>query len=171
RPGKSQDDLRVVLPGDRSRPWDGAATELLLYLLGETGYAGRLGRALVEPGLVYAVYATREKLGADGFLMVRTASAPKDTGEVLRRIRSLLEDAARGGFTEAELREARAYLRGKRARAREGSAAAARDALERAPVPGSPAVDGVSLDQLNDTARRLFRGGAPVAIVSGPPVD
>jgi zinc protease len=169
RPGKSQDDVRVVFPGDRSRPSDAATTDLLLYLLGETGYAGRLGHALVLPGLVYSVYATREEQGPIGFLMVRTASAPKDTPEVLRRIRAVLEDAARGAFTEADLQEARAYLRGKRARAREGSAAAARDVLERAADPAAPEPEAVSLDQLNDTARRLFRRGAPVAIVSGPP--
>jgi predicted Zn-dependent peptidase len=169
RPGKSQDEVRVVVPGDRARPADETATALLLYLLGETGYAGRLGRALVDPGLVYSVYATREEEGAPGFLMVRTAAAPRDTPEVLRRIREILETAAAGRFTAAELREAQAYLRGKDARAREGSAAAARDLLEgseRGPR-GDPAA--VSLDQLNDTARRLFRNGAPVAIVAGPP--
>jgi predicted Zn-dependent peptidase len=161
--------VRVVVPGDRARPADETATALLLYLLGETGYAGRLGRALVDPGLVYSVYATREEEGAPGFLMVRTAAAPRDTPEVLRRIREILETAAAGRFTAAELREAQAYLRGKDARAREGSAAAARDLLEgseRGPR-GDPAA--VSLDQLNDTARRLFRNGAPVAIVAGPP--
>jgi zinc protease len=168
RPGKSQDDVRVVVPGDRARPWDRAATDLLLYLLGETGYAGRLGKALVDPGLVYSVYATREEEGAPGFLMVRTAAAPKDTPEVLRRIRSILEDAARGAFTRGELEEAQAYLRGKRARAREGSAATARDLLERGEA-GGPGPGGVSLDQLRDTARRLFRNGAPLAIVAGPP--
>jgi predicted Zn-dependent peptidase len=167
RPGKSQDDVRVVVPGDRSRPADAAATELLLYLLGETGYAGRLGKALVDPGLVYSVYATLEEEGTPGFLMVRTACAPKDTPEVLRRIRAILEDAGRGAFTAAERAEAQAYRRGKRARAREGSAAAARDLLER---PDSRGEEGpVSLDQLNDTARRLFRNGAPLAIVAGPP--
>jgi zinc protease len=168
RPGKSQDDVRIVCPGDRSRPWDGAATELLLYLLGETGYAGRLGHALVDPGLVYSVYATREEEGGPGFLMVRTAAAPKDTEEVVRRVRSLLDDAAQGRFTRAELQEAQAYVRGKRARAREGSAATARDLLERAAASG-PGPESVSLDQLNDTARRLFRNGAPLALVAGPP--
>jgi zinc protease len=169
RPGKSQDDVRVVVPGDRLRPADAAATELLLYLLGETGYAGRLGKALVDPGLVYSVYASREEAGVPGFLMVRTAAAPKDTPEVLGRIRAILEEAARGAFTRAELQEAQAYLRGKRARAREGSVAAARDLLERPEPPGGPAPEAVSLDQLNDTARRLFRHGAPLALVSGPP--
>jgi predicted Zn-dependent peptidase len=159
----------VALPGDRSRPWDPAATELLLYLLGETGYAGRLGHALVDPGLVYSVYVTHERHGPAGFLMMRTASAPKDTPEVLRRIRSTLEDAARGAFTRSELEEAQAYVIGKRARAREGSAAAARALLEREAAAAGPEPAAVSLDQLNDTARRLFRSGAPVAVVSGPP--
>jgi predicted Zn-dependent peptidase len=170
QPGKSQDDLRVVWPGDRSKPWDVAATDLLLYLLGETGYAGRLGDALVDSGLAYSVYATREEVdGLPGFLMVRTASAPKDTPEVLRRIRALLDEASRGTFTAAELAEAQAYVRGKRSRAREGSPAAARDLLERATAvrPMEPAA--VTLDQLNDTARRLFRAGAPVALIAGPP--
>jgi len=87
---------------------------------------------------------------------------------VLRRVRSLLDEAAQGRFTRAELQEAQAYLRGKRARAREGSAATARDLLERATSSG-PGPEAVSLDQLNDTARRLFRSGAPVALVAGPP--
>jgi hypothetical protein len=86
---------------------------------------------------------------------------------VLRRVRALLEEAGRGAFTAAELREAQAYARGKKARAREGSAAAAADAL--APADTGPAPADVTLDQLNDTARRLFRGGAPLALVAGPP--
>jgi predicted Zn-dependent peptidase len=169
QPGKSQDDVRVVVAGERSQPWDRAATQLLLYLLGETGYAGRLGHALVDPGLVYSVYATLEEDGAPGFLMVRTSAAPRDTPEVLRHIRSHLEQAAAGRFTQTELDEAKAYVRGKRARAREGSAAHARDLLELESAAGGALPHAVSLAQLNDTARRLFRRGAPVAIVAGPP--
>ena len=118
---------------------------------------------------MYSVYATREEEGAPGFLMVRTAAAPKDTPEVLRRIRAILDEAARGAFTRGELEEAQAYVRGKRARAREGSAAAARDLLERRRDRGAPRPAAVSLDQLKDTARRLLRNGAPLAIVAGPP--
>jgi predicted Zn-dependent peptidase len=156
----SQNELRVVLPGDRSRPQDRAATAALLYLLGETGYAGRLGKALVEPGLVYSVRASLE----DGWLAIRTAAAAKDTREVLRRIREILEDAVRGAFTEADLAEAKAYLGGKAARGREGALATARTLADE--EAGSP--ERLTLPELNDAARRLFAKGAPLALVGGP---
>src|SRR5262249_49945821 len=142
---------------DVSRPHDRAAMPALLYLLGETHYAGRLGRALVEPGLVYSVDATLE----DDHVLVRTAAAAADTREVLSRIRAILE-AATAGFTEKELAEARDYARGKKARSLEGALVTAATLIGPADEP-SP-----TLDQLNDAARRLFRNGAPTAIVGGP---
>ena len=167
RPDAAQNEIDVVVPGDRSRPHDRAATSLLLYLLGETFYSGRLGRALVEPGLVYSVQATLEEApGLPGYLRVRTAAARENTGEVLRRIRAILEDAARGAFTAAELAEAKAYLRGKAARAGDGALAAAARALDVS--PRGPSFESITLEQLNDTARRLLSRGAPLALVGGP---
>ncbi len=159
-PTAAQNALLVAWPGDRSRPADLVATAALLYLLGETGYAGRLGKALVEPGLVYSVRATLE----GELLVVRTAAASKDTREVLRRTREILEGAGSGAFTEAELAEAKAYLKGKAARGREGALASARTLAEG--EADSP--EGLTLAQLNDTARRLFARGAPLALVGGP---
>jgi predicted Zn-dependent peptidase len=156
----------VVWPGDRSRRWDRTASEALLYLLGETGYAGRLGRALVEPGLVYSVEATLEEAGAPGFLMIRTAAAPEHTPEVLRRIRQVVESAAEGGFRQAELQEALAYRRGKATRSREGALALADTLL--AESSWTHAKEDVDLARLNDTARRLLRNGGPLALVAGP---
>ena len=167
RPDATQSTINVVLPGDRSRPYDRAATSLLLYLLGETYYSGRLGRALVEPGLVYSVRATLEEPpGLPGYLLVRTAAARESTGEVLQRIQTVLEDASHGAFTAKDLLEARAYLRGKAARAGDGALAAATRALE--PAAPGPSPDDITLEQLNDTARRLFARGAPLALVGGP---
>jgi zinc protease len=168
RPGKAQNEIRVAVPGDRSRPWDRAATAVILYLLGETGYAGRLGAALVGPGLVYSVYATLEESGAPGFLAIRTAASPQDTPEVLRRIRAELRRAGEGGFSQAELEEARAYLRGKQARRREGTRALAADLLAARAAPAAAEVEALRLARLNDTARRLFRNGGPLALVAGP---
>ena len=167
RPDAAQNEIDVVVPGDRSRPHDQAATSLLLYLLGETFYSGRLGRALVEPGLVYSVQTTLEEAqGLPGYLRVRTAASRENTAEVLRRIRTILEDAARGAFTAKELAEAKAYLRGKAARAGDGALAAAARALETT-SPG-PTPESITLEQLNDTARRLLARGAPLALVGGP---
>jgi zinc protease len=159
-PGSAQNEILVAWPGDRSKGHDRAATAALLYLLGETYYSGRLGRALVEPGLVYSVNTTLE----NDLLVVRTAVAPRDTAEALRRTRAVLEDVGRGAFGEADLAEARAYLRGKAARGREGALANAAAAAEGPPETA----EGLTLAQLNDTARRLFRNGAPLALVGGP---
>lgn len=168
-PEKSQNEIAVVWAGERSRPWDRPATELLLYLLGETGYAGRLGRALVEPGLAYSVYASLEEPpGVPGFLLIRTAADTADTAEALRRIRAVLEATARGELGEAELREAKAYLRGKRARDGDGSVAAARAAAELASRPEPTTFESITLEQLRDTARRLGARGGPLALVAGP---
>jgi predicted Zn-dependent peptidase len=168
-PGKTQDEIAVVWAGDRTRAWDPPATQLLLYLLGETGYAGRLGRALVEPGLAYSVYATLEEpAGVPGFLMVRTAAATGDSAEALRRIRAVLEGMARGEVEDADLQEAKAYLRGKQARGADGGVAAAGAAADRAEHPARFAFESVTLEQLRDTARRLAARGSPLALVAGP---
>lgn len=165
---QAQDDIAIFWPGDRTKPADADATRALLYLLGETYYAGRLGRALVEPGLVYSVWTTLEEDGSPGFLEVHTAAAPRDTPEVLARIRAILERAASGTFSQAELDEAKAYLRGKAARQRDGSEVEAAALLRRASgVPAGP-VPELDLSELNDAARRLFARGAPLAIVVGP---
>jgi predicted Zn-dependent peptidase len=172
RPAKAQNDILVVWPGERATAVDRAATQALLYLLGETGYAGRLGHALVDPGLAYSVHTTlHEAPGAPGFLAVRTASSRADTGEALRRIRDVVETAARGTFTQAELDEAKTYLRGREALRREGSEDAAATALRDATDPQRFDPQALTLGQLNATARRLFARGAPLALVLGPGLD
>jgi predicted Zn-dependent peptidase len=172
RPDKGQNDILVVWPGDRTNEADRAATKALLYLLGETGYAGRLGEALVGPGLAYSVYTTlHEAPDAPGFLAVRTAASKADTRETLRGIREVLEAAARGTFTRAELDEAKTYLRGRDLLRREGSDEAAAREMEEETEPRRLDPQALTLGQLNDTARRLFARGAPLAIVLGPGLD
>jgi zinc protease len=166
-PAASQDTVMVAWPAPRGRVWDGAAVAALLYLVGETGYAGRLGHALVDPGLVYSVYATREDDGIGGLLRVQTAAAPGDSAEVVKRIRVSLEAVAAGGVSSADLEEAKAYLRGKRARRLQGTASAARALLDAAAEPAEADVERLTLAQLADTARRLFASGGPVAVVAG----
>jgi zinc protease len=167
RPEDAQNTVTVVWPVARRQAWDGAALEALLYLLGETGYAGRLGRALVDPGLVYSVYTTQDGGAEAPFLRVVTAASRADTTEVLRRMRAEIERTAGGGLTDAELSEAKAYLRGKAARARQGTRAAAEAALDEGRRAPAAAVDALTRSQLEDTARRLLSRGAPVAVVAG----
>jgi predicted Zn-dependent peptidase len=163
-PDLLQEELLVAWPGDRSRPSDAAATEALLYLLGETGYAGRLADVLVDPGLVYSVEASLEGEGSSSWLAVRTACDAKDAPLVLSQIRKTLEGVARGTFTEDERQEAAAYLRGKAARQREGSGNVADALLHEAT---SPKAAELTLAALNDTARRLFARGFPIALRAG----
>jgi len=165
-PEKAQNDLAVAFPGPAGRPWDAAATRLILYILGETGYAGRLGKELVDPGFVYSVRATLEGGAAARLVQVHTSASAADTSLVLGRIRRILDLAAEGGFRDPEIVEAKAYLRGKRARSRDGSVATATALLEEA-LDVVPDAEAVTLDQLNDTARRLFARGAPVAVIAG----
>jgi len=167
-PSKAQNEIAVFWPGDRSQPADMAATRALAYLLGETHYAGRLGRALVVPGLVYSVWTRLEEDGAPGFLVVRTAAAPEHTREVLARIRRILEEAVQGRFAAAELAEAQSYLRGKTSRLWDGTLSSARQMLQRSIGRPEPLAEALTLDELNAAARRMFRHGHPIAIVAGP---
>jgi len=169
RPDKAQNDILVVWPGERATAADRAATQALLYLLGETGYAGRLGHVLVDPGLAYSVYTTlREAPGVPGLMAVRTAASRADTPEALRRIRNVLETAALGRFTQAELEEAKTYLRGRDLLRREGSEDAAGREIEALTDPPGFDPQGLTLAQLNGAARRQFARGAPLALVRGP---
>jgi predicted Zn-dependent peptidase len=170
RPDDAQDTILVAWPIVPEEASDRPALEALLYLLGETGYAGRLGRALVEPGLVYSVEAVHDDHGpAGGVVRVVTAAARRDSPEVVRRIRAELERLVGGGLTAAELAEARTYLRGKAARARQGTRRAAQAALGASSPAPAAEVDGLTLAQIEGRARRLFAAGAPVAVVAGVP--
>jgi zinc protease len=169
--GSAQNDLLVAWPGERRTTADRAATRALLYLLGETGYAGRLGRVLVGPGLVYSVRASLEDDGGAGLLAIRTAAGRAHTRAVLDHIRTTLQEAARGGFTQAELEEAKAYLRGRDTLRRQGARDAAEAALEDATQAPVQDPQTLTLAQLNAAARALLARGAPVAVVSGPGLE
>jgi zinc protease len=172
RPDKAQNDILVVWPGKRTTAEDRAATRAIVYLLGETGYAGRLGHALVDPGLAYSVYTTLQEAPATpGFLAVRTAASRADTPEMLRRIRDILAAAARGGFTQTELDEAKTYLRGRELLRREGSEDAAALEIERMTDPDRFDPQSLTLAQIDAAARRFFAAGAPLALVLGPGLD
>ena len=143
-----------------------------MYLLGETGYAGRLGRALVEPGLAYSVYTTlEEEPGAPGFLAVRTATSRADTREALRRIREVIDTAARGAFIAVRAGRSQGAIC---AAARRSAATVPKRRRERRWKRADPRrsdPQSLTLAQLNATARRLFARGAPVVIVLGPGMD
>ena len=127
---RSRGASRWLLPGLGRTDRDYAAVRALNYLLGETGYAGRLGRALVDSGIAYAVYTT---LGVDpdpGPIVIQTNAV--DTEEAVRRILSTLQDLSAEGVGDRERREAQGYLLGRLLFRFESASVAAEALAERA---------------------------------------
>jgi zinc protease len=162
--GKTQSEIVAALPGvERGHP-DYLPLQLLNYIVGETGYAGRLGRKLVNTGLAYSVYAMPQSGRLPGPILIQTATATPNLEETLDRIHNVLADLASSGVSESEWREARAYHLG-RLIVGVDSAADLASALveaeyfgeERLDLPAfSTAILSVTPEQLNDVARRYF---------------
>lgn len=110
-PHKAQASIAVALPAAGATDPDHAALSLLNYLLGETGYAGRLGETLVDTGLAYAVYASLWPHPGAGPLLVTTDAV--QSRETVRRIRRALDQFAGGGLTTAQLDEAKGFALGR----------------------------------------------------------
>ena len=156
----------MIWPGDRSKSWDDSATRAIVHLLGDTGVAGRLGRAVVEPGLALSAAARLEEDGAPGLLAVRATAAPGNIQRVVDRIREVLETTALGRFTSEDLEDIRSWRRVAMARERDDPSALAQGLLSVAGRSSGPPPEGLTLAELNDTARRLFKNSAPVALVT-----
>jgi zinc protease len=106
-----QASLAVALPGVARDSEDYVALSALNYLLGETGYAGRLGEILVDTGIAYAVYASVLADRSNGSIFISTDAVR--SREAAGRIVQTLEAFARTGITAAELREAQGFLLGR----------------------------------------------------------
>lgn len=135
-PHKAQASIAVALPGVARRSGDYVPLAALNYLLGETGYAGRLGTVLVDTGLAYAVYASIYADRGPGPMLVTTNAV--QSAEVVRRITATLERFARQGVDDASLREAQGFLLG-RLLFRFETPAAATDTMAEAALLGAPA--------------------------------
>jgi zinc protease len=107
----AQASLAVALPGVARDSPDYVPLAALNYLLGETGYAGRLGDALVDTGIAYAVYASVLAGRQAGPIFVTTdAVRSREATDLIVRA---LDGFARNGVTEPELREAQGFLLGR----------------------------------------------------------
>ena len=108
---KEQASIAVGLPGVARSDEEFAALAALNYLLGETGYAGRLGERLVDTGLAYAVYSSVLADRAAGPILITTDAVR--AREAVNRIVMTLDEFASRGVSEAELREAKGFLIGR----------------------------------------------------------
>ena len=169
---KDQASIAVAVPGVARVDDDFPALAALNYLLGETGYAGRLGERLVDTGLAYSVYASMLADRAAGPILITTDAVR--AREAVARIVSTLDEFAKQGITDAELREAKGFLLG-RLLFRFESAAAATAALAdlgyfgeaNSPQAFAKRVLGLTPATVSAAARRYYDPSRAVVIVAG----
>jgi len=172
-PHKEQASITVALPAAGADHADFPALSLLNYLLGETGYAGRLGEQLVDTGIAYAVYASLWPSQGTGPLLVTTDAV--QSGEAVRRMRAALAAFAAGGVTASQLDEAKGFVLGRLMFRFETPAAASAAVADLAGLEQGPnglqafgeRIRVVTLDQLNAAAARYYDPNRAVFVVAG----
>ncbi len=176
-----QASLAVGLPGVARDSGDFVALSALNYLLGETGYAGRLGEILVDTGIAYAVYASVLADRGGGPIFITTDAVR--SREAADRIVQTLEAFARTGVSAAELREAQGFLLGRllfrfeSPQAATGTLAEIGYFRESAPRRGAAVTDplrefarqvlALSADDLNRAAARYYDPSRAVVVIAG----
>ena len=178
---KAQASLAVGLPGVARDSDDFVALSALNYLLGETGYAGRLGEVLVDTGIAYAVYASVLADRGGGPIFITTDAVR--SREAADRIVQTLEAFARTGVSAAELREAQGFLLGRllfrfeSPQAATGTLAEIGNLRESAPRRGATSTDplrefarqvlALGADDLNRAAARYYDPARAVVVIAG----
>jgi zinc protease len=163
--GKTQSEIVAALPGvERSHP-DYLPLRLLNYILGETGYAGRLGKKLVDTGLAYSVYAIHRFGRRPGPLLIETSAAPANLETSLSRIKEVIRSLGEEGVEEWEWRESQAFRLGRLtvgidsvddlALSLVDAGYYGEDALDF--ESGSKRILATTRERLNEVARRYFR--------------
>jgi zinc protease len=162
--GESRAAIAAALPAvDRGHP-DHLPLLLLNYILGETGYAGRLGDALVRSGLAYSVYSVPAMHLEDGAILVRTSTAATTTDEVLDAIQEVFARVGTEGVETWEIEEAKAFRLGRMLADLEASDSLARllidDLFHERPLLNLPARSAEILEvaptHVQEAARRHF---------------
>jgi zinc protease len=170
---KEQASITVALPAAGAESPDYPALSLLNYLLGETGYAGRLGERLVDTGIAYAVYASLWPHRGAGPLLVTTDAVL--SREAVTRMRAALEAFATRGLTAAQLDEAKGFVLGRMLFRFETPAAAASAVADLASLEQGPKglvafgerIKAVTLDELNAAAAKYYDPKRAVFVVAG----
>ena len=172
-PHKEQASVTVALPAAGADSPDYPALSLLNYLLGETGYAGRLGERLVDTGIAYAVYASLWGERGAGSLLVTTDAVL--SREAVTRMRDTLGAFATRGLTAAQLDEAKGFALGRLLFRFETPAAASAAVADLASLGQGPdglrafgeRIKAVTLDELNAAAARYYDPKRAVFVVAG----
>ncbi|MBV9660203.1 MAG: insulinase family protein [Acidimicrobiales bacterium] len=170
-----QAHIALAVPGPDRDDEDRHALSIVEHVLGG-GMSSRLFQAIREErGLAYAVYAYRLGFEGAGALAVYAGTSPDHAAEVLELIEAEVESVANDGITEAEMEAARGHVRGALALGLEDSGARMSRIGHAQLVHGRvlpldevyQRVAGLTLDDVNDVARRWLSGPRTVATV-GP---
>jgi len=170
---KEQASISVALPAAGADDPDYPALSLLNYLLGETGYAGRLGEQLVDTGIAYAAYASLWPFAGAGPLLVTTDAV--QSGEAVRRMRAALAAFAGRNITVFQLDEAKGFVLGRLMYRFETPAAASAAVADLAGLAQGPnglqafgeRIRAVTLADVNAAAARYYDPGRAVFVVAG----
>lgn len=140
------------------------------------GLSSRLFQQVRESrGLAYSVYSAVDTFADTGALSVYAACLPERFGEVIQVTADIFESVARDGITEAECRIAKGSLRGGLVLGTEDSASRmhriGRGELNygehRSVARTLRELEAVTVEEVNDVARRLLRKPCGIAVV-GP---
>ncbi len=112
RPGASQAEIRLLLPGVRRDHPDFPALSLASFLLGSGGFGSRaMTRLRSELGLVYWVDAGWQPAFDDqGLFLATTATAPENAGVALAELLALVEELGSVEAGREEFENARRRL-------------------------------------------------------------
>jgi zinc protease len=172
-PHKAQASIAVALPAVDATSADYPALSLLNYLLGETGYAGRLGETLVDTGIAYAAYASLWPYRGAGPLLVTTDAV--QAREAVSRMRAALITFATHGVTAAQLDEAKGFVLGRLLFRFETPASASSTVADLSTVglgaqglgAFADRVRAVTLPQLNAAAARYYDPARAAFVIAG----
>jgi zinc protease len=174
---KAQADVAYAFVGVRRSDPDYYAAWVMNNALGQYALGGRLGDSIRErQGMAYYVYSTLDASLAEGPLMVRAGVAAENVDRTVASIDRELTAVRTEGVTANELDESKSYLIGSIPRQLETNAGIAGFLLS-AELHGLGAdyearlprlIETVTLDEVNQVARRLLDPARAVIVVAGP---
>ncbi|MGH9114814.1 MAG: M16 family metallopeptidase [Acidimicrobiales bacterium] len=141
------------------------------------GMSSRLFQSIREErGLAYSVYSYRLAFEGAGALAVYAGTSPSNAAEVLDLVGAEIERVGRDGVTAQELASAQGHIRGAMALGLEDSGARMSRIGHGQTVHGrvltidevESRLAALSLDEVNDAARRWLGGGLPTVAWVGP---
>ena len=145
--------------------------EALWYVVQHGYYAGRLGNRIVgQRGLAYSVESHHAPQLPGSPMFMATGAAPEDVEELKKVWEATLDEVASDGISPMELAATKTYLDGRRLHERESNLAAARMAVDGKDRPPEKAavVQEITLERVNDLARRLLRNRRASWSLAGP---